>query len=172
MADYVAVILADSGPEVGLGHVRRCGVLAKALIAAGMDVRLLTPDAEAQRLAHQAHLTAGPWPTNLGDLPDADLLVVDSYRISAASCQSKFAMRVEILDLADSVPEVDLIINPNAYGDRLDYGRLGDGGVLAGLDYVLIDPAFAALRHQARLECSIIRGSSTFSSAESSWMRW
>ncbi len=54
MAAIEAIILADSGPQVGLGHLRRCLVLATALGAAGASVRFLTPDDEAQQIARRA----------------------------------------------------------------------------------------------------------------------
>lgn len=153
MAAIEAIILADSGPRVGLGHLRRSLVLATALGAAGAGVRLLTPDDEAQRIARGSVAAAAPWPRDLSELPLADLLIVDSYRIDADTCRRwrpRFRLRVLIDDLADRDLDADIIVNPNSYGEILNYQDICSCTVLAGPDYALVDPAFAALRDRDR----------------------
>ncbi len=153
MAAIEAIILADSGPRVGLGHLRRSLVLATALGAAGAGVRLLTPDGEAQRIARGSIEAAAPWPRDLSELPLADLLIVDSYRIDADTCRRwrpRFRLRVLIDDLADRDLDADIIVNPNSYGEILNYQDICSCTILAGPDYALVDPAFAALRDHDR----------------------
>ena len=155
MAAIEAIILADSGPQVGLGHLRRSLVLATALGAAGASVRLLTPDDEAQRIARRSVPATAPWPRDLSALPPADLLIVDSYRIDADTCRRwrpRFRVRILVDDLADRDLDADIIINPNSYGGILNYQDICSCTVLAGPDYALVDPAFAALRDHDRCE--------------------
>lgn len=153
MAAIEANILADSGPDIGLGHLRRSMVLATAFAAAGARVRLLTPDEEAQRMARQAVADTAPWPEDWRDLPAGDVIIVDSYRIAADSVRQWrpwFRLRVSIDDLADHVIDADIIINPNSYGDTLNYRDICHCTILAGPDYALVDPAFAELRRLRR----------------------
>ena len=153
MAAIEAIILADSGPQVGLGHLRRSLVLATALGAAGASVRLLTPDDEAQRIARRSVAATAPWPRDLSELPLADLLIVDSYRIDADTCRrwrSRFRIRVLVDDLADRDLDADIIVNPNSYAELLNYQDICSCTVLAGPDYALVDPAFAELRRLRR----------------------
>ncbi len=153
MATIEAIILADSGPDVGLGHLRRSMELAKALRSAGATVCLYTPDAKARRIARLASLETAAWPREMRDLPRADVLVVDSYRIDAETCRQwrpRFRLRVLIDDLADHDLDADIIVNPNSYGEMLNYQDICSCTVLAGPDYTLVDPAFAALRDHDR----------------------
>ena len=147
MVAIEAIILADSGPQVGLGHLRRSLVLATALGAAGASVRLLTPDDEAQRIARRSVAATAPWPRDLSELPPADLLIVDSYRTDADTSRRwrpRFRLRVLVDDLSDRYIDADIIVNPNSYGETLDYQDICSCTVLAGPDYALVDPAFAA----------------------------
>ena len=83
-----AVILADSGPNIGLGHLRRCLVLGKALQDAGIKVQVLVPNPDGREVARAAGFAVAPWPANLARLPSADLLVADSYRIDATQSRA------------------------------------------------------------------------------------
>lgn len=148
-----AVIFADSGAQVGLGHLRRCLVLAKALDKRGVAVTVLTPDAAGRDIAAQAGFATAECPVDLSTLPKADILVADSYRIDAALCRSwadRFMLRVMIDDMADRPLDADLILNPDIDGPTLDYSKVCDCPVRAGLEYSLVDPAFAAFRDQRR----------------------
>jgi spore coat polysaccharide biosynthesis predicted glycosyltransferase SpsG len=109
----------DEGGGAGLGHRRRMEALAAALVALGHDADL-------------APIT---------DVVEADVAVVDSYRMRAddrSAIKARAVVAVEDLgrDLA-----VDLLVDPNP--DPPAY-RLS-ARALAGPAYALIDPDLAAL---------------------------
>ncbi len=143
---------ADAGAAIGLGHLRRTGVLAEALRARGHRVLLATPcpppDAggEADGLARR--VTRAP-----GELPAADVTLVDSYRVTAAelAARRRASPRLAMLDdLADRRLDADLVINPNLQAPELDYRGLTDARLLTGLRYCPVAPAFAAARAAPR----------------------
>lgn len=122
-----AIVLADGGAEIGLGHLRRSLVLSSALTRHGWTVQLLVPDEGRRSLARHADVEAAPCPAELHELPAADLLVADSYRTDRPLClawKDRFAARVHIDDLADRPLDAELIVNPNIYGPELDYSGI------------------------------------------------
>lgn len=145
------IILADCGSEIGLGHLRRCLVLATALAGQGAVCRVLTPEASGAEFAFAAGFEVEAWPENLAALPPATLLVADSYRLPVETMRGwrdLFACRVLIDDLADREIDADLVLNGNLYAAGLDYAAPS----LLGPEYALVDPAFFSLRGQERAD--------------------
>lgn len=143
------IILADCGSEIGLGHLRRCLVLATALAGQGAICRVMTPESNGAEFAFAAGFEVEPWPENLAALPLAELLVADSYRLPVETMRGwsgLFSCRVLIDDLADRRIDADLVLNGNLFAAGLAYAA----PALLGPDYALIDPAFFAQRGQER----------------------
>lgn len=145
-----ATVVADCGPVIGLGHLRRCLVLGEALRERGIECRFVVPDALALKFIRDAGFDGQSWPRDLALLPPTDLLVVDSYRVDVnmmCGWARRFTVRMVIDDLADRPIDADLVLNQNIFAPALDYREVSDCPVLAGPQYALIAPAFFSARH-------------------------
>lgn len=134
-----AAFLLDSGPNVGLGHLSRSLLLLAALEKQGVTCRLYTADPEAARAFNRP---ANPLPAPLSSLPEADLVVCDSYRFGLAdfaALRGRCRLLVALDDTAERPLPVDVVINHNLYAPQLDYKAVSDAKVLAGPDYALVD---------------------------------
>lgn len=157
------IILApDSGEEVGGGHVMRCLTLAGALRERGATCAFLIGEGGARLIR-----TFGPPDMDVtelsdnspdvvahafDDLAEADCVVIDNYRISAAQEARLRGAHVVILDdLGDRAHRCDLLIDPGFERQVADYAGLISSStrVLTGVEYALVRPAFAAVRDQA-----------------------
>jgi UDP-2,4-diacetamido-2,4,6-trideoxy-beta-L-altropyranose hydrolase len=147
-------LLPDSGPGVGLGHVSRCLALGRAAAALGARVRLVGgPDACAAALARCAALETIAVATVNGEAAldrleeiETDVVVVDSYRVSAsllAALPSIATSVVAVDDLADRALPVDVIVNGGLAAEELPYRRAPGTRLLLGPRYALVDPHFA-----------------------------
>ena len=90
------------------------------------------------------------WPDHLSDLPDADLLVTDSYRIDLTALQDwrRRAGRLMVIDdLADRALEADVILNQNFFAETLRYDTR-EAKLLLGPKYALVDPLFFEARRK------------------------
>ncbi len=144
-----ASFLIDTGPTVGLGHLSRSLILLEAMERQGVACRLYCTDpAAAQSLGRAAE----PTPP-LADLPRADLIVCDSYRLGPAdyaALRSRARLLAALDDTGDRPLPVDVVINHNLYAPQLDYGQVSAGKTLLGPDYALVDePVMAAARQHA-----------------------
>ncbi|MDO1557941.1 UDP-2,4-diacetamido-2,4,6-trideoxy-beta-L-altropyranose hydrolase [Brevundimonas sp. 2R-24] len=152
------LLVADSGPEIGGGHVMRIATLAGALGALGADCALLCP-AHGARLARSLgleglELIEGPAaPSDLADAArdrTADLVVFDHYRLGAGDHGRARAGRpaAAVDDLADRPLDVCLAVDLGPDRTAADYeGLLPAGARLClGPRYALVRPEFAALR--------------------------
>ena len=74
-----AVIFADSGPNIGLGHLRRSSAIGRALVERGFSVQLVTPDQDVAHLVARDGLD-GIVGGDPDSLPDAEITIIDSYR--------------------------------------------------------------------------------------------
>src|SRR3989449_7685191 len=140
-----AAFLAEAGPGVGLGHLRRCQALATALGSRGVTVRLLVAgdsDGGASRLewtrdpvrAVEALATWRP-----------EIVVVDSYHAGAELLERAAALAacaVVVDDLADRPLPVHLVVNGACHASRLAYRGRPDTVFLLGPEYALLDPGF------------------------------
>jgi UDP-2,4-diacetamido-2,4,6-trideoxy-beta-L-altropyranose hydrolase len=155
------LFLADAGAKVGGGHVMRCLTLAEALIRAGgecafvagpaawvvldafaqapVEVFPLDEEPSASELAAAGVRVAGTW--------SASGLVADHYGFGpgddatlSAACE-----RLLIIDDLRRRHAHGLVLDSNIGRKAADYpGR----EVLAGPEFALVRPAFAALRTQ------------------------
>lgn len=115
-----AVLVADEGPGIGLGHRRRCEYLAGALRRAGIPAEVR---AEADGRV------------------DAPVVVVDSYRTRADDrTRYRGGVVVAVEDLGRDL-DVDLLVVPAPGAES--HGFHSARRVLAGASYVLVDPALA-----------------------------
>jgi spore coat polysaccharide biosynthesis predicted glycosyltransferase SpsG len=115
----------DEGPGAGLGHRRRCAVIAGALRTLGWET------------ASAPVLGDGP------GVVDAPVIVVDSYRTRADDrMRYRGGVVVALDDLARDL-DVALVIDPAPGSSRAPHRRAGL--VLAGAPYSLVDPALRTL---------------------------
>ena len=161
------LFLADSGPEIGGGHLMRCLTLAGALQAHGAVcafvtrpdaakvlevfagpevVRLIAAGGDAQVLARQAEVLAADW--------DADAVVVDHYGLNAyheGRLRAGGRRIVVIDDLADRRHDCDLLMDATPGRTPQDYRALLPAAavVLTGPGHALLRPPFAAAREGA-----------------------
>ncbi len=125
-----AIVTFDEGPGVGLGHRRRCEVIAAALRDRGIETIALALDPSADQL-----------------LVDAPIVVVDSYRLRADD-RSHFRGGV-VIALDDLCRDLDvaIVVDPAPGASRAPHRRAGK--VLAGAAYALVDPHLRSLGSRA-----------------------
>lgn len=158
-----ALFRCDASPTLGAGHVMRCLTLAEALAARGWrSTFAISADTArcAPALARSAHaLVLLPAPNDPAALPAAvgagwDLIVFDHYDLGEAhetACRPLGARLMALDDLADRRHDVDLLLDqtlaraPDAYRKLVPDQAL----ILAGSQYALMRPAFAAARPEA-----------------------
>lgn len=160
----LAVVRADAGPAIGIGHVMRCRVLAAALAArgwrTGFAVSAETPAAAPDAIgdaplilepglppALEPAALARRWPEG------ARLLVVDHYRRDAAferACRPWARAVLAVDDLADRGHDADVVLDANLGRRAADYDGLAPGARrLIGPRWLPLRPEFARLRPAA-----------------------
>jgi spore coat polysaccharide biosynthesis predicted glycosyltransferase SpsG len=138
-----ALVWADSGAGVGLGHLARCGALAGELRARGWDVTLMTPGAAVAVPA----AAQGGVPIVAGqDVPALleaigrrrPVVIADTYRLGredyAAARQGASLLAVFSDDPA-AVPPCDIVVNGVPGAETLGYDRDGATCYLLGAAY-------------------------------------
>ena len=133
-----AAFLVDTGSDVGLGHLRRSGVLLDAMAQAGFECRLFCADPAAAAMGGR---NADPTPT---DLSATDVIICDSYRLDApfiAGLRARCRVLLAFDDTAERALDVDIVLNHNIYGGALDYSARTHGQVLTGPACALVDRA-------------------------------
>jgi spore coat polysaccharide biosynthesis predicted glycosyltransferase SpsG len=139
-----ALLLADAGNDIGLGHVVRSCALATALMSAGWRTSVATPDDPAARSVVSADgIEWREWPDG-SSLP-ADLLVVDSYRWTSeqdrlAIAQSRLLIR--IMDGAVAETSAHVVIDGAPGADPSFYRGARLQASLAGPQFALVPRAF------------------------------
>lgn len=154
----------DAGRTLGGGHVMRCLTLADELARRGGTCVFFTNDEaletvpRLQRCGHEVNAVKG----NVGHVLNsiaarkifADWLIVDHYGLQAAddAALRRFARRILVIDdLADRPHDCDLLVDAtigrtaDAYRGLVPPHAL----VLAGADYALLRPEFAAMRERS-----------------------
>jgi len=137
--------IVDCSEQSGKGHLSRCLVLAKALRKIGANCEFFVTSEFGIKAI--SGFTARPL-SELTIMAETTL-IVDGYDFSTAQLtgwQDQANALVIIDDLAESPFPADMIINHNLYGDQLDYSAYGVNKVLAGPQFAMIKPEFAALR--------------------------
>jgi spore coat polysaccharide biosynthesis predicted glycosyltransferase SpsG len=132
-----AAFLVDTGPNVGLGHLRRSCVLLDAMTEAGFECRLYCADVDAALGRVASAIPASP-----ADLPKSDIVICDSYRLSQsflAGLRQRCRILLAFDDTGERDLDVDIVLNHNIYGRQLDYSARTRGQVLTGPDCALVD---------------------------------
>ena len=150
----IAFFLADSGPTVGLGHLRRLLVLAAEFRRRGLECGFLLTNMADAGFVERAGFAASPWLNRLDALPAAKFVAIDGYCFDLSlSSRWRAQMGSVVLmvdDHAERPTDVDIVLNHNLYGADLNYTDYCARRILAGPHYALIDPDFAALSGRPR----------------------
>jgi len=147
--------VTDAGGEAGLGHLKRCAALARALGARGCAVDALVSGPRGAALAAVAPglvVTPLDWwgaPQRVCDAVagrGVEAFVVDSYHADDAllALLRRAGLVVAIDDLADRPLTVHAVVNGAWHAERLSYRVPSETVTLLGARYALLDPAFAA----------------------------
>lgn len=143
------LLLPDCGPEVGGGHVMRCLALAEALMARGAACAMLATPSVAKVLDVFAPRELDR--IEAADRWDADVVLVDHYRLTAED-ERRLGETVAVIDdLADRPHACRLLIDPTLGRAEDAYAALTPAGcrVLTGPAYALLAPGFAQARISA-----------------------
>lgn len=135
-------LLADAGPEIGLGHFTRCFALGQALEARGAVVTLECSNPDwVKTLTGEETVPFSSEP--------ADLIILDRYDLPQQEI-SDLKKQCRTLAVIDDhfrpPPEAAIVINHNLYGDPDRYRVPPGVTVLAGTDYTLLRSEFEGLR--------------------------
>ncbi len=156
------VIVADAGPHVGTGHLRRSACLARGLDRfLGAPVSLVTTPLGSELFSAQPE--ARPGAVVCHQAPRAELherarqlveamnappvVIFDDHRVDAG-VEATFAgiarLVVVISDLLDRTHACDVLIDQNDYHDSGDYAGLVPEGcaVLVGAPYLMLRREF------------------------------
>lgn len=138
-------IYADGGATVGLGHLSRSIVLARAFANAGCSCVMNSPDETCVKIAEQEGFKSRIVDRDRPNLNGADILVADGYKLNLQQTQNwkrHYQCRLVIDDLGDRPVNCEILINPNIYGSNLEYDNYQYHTLLAGPDYALVNPSF------------------------------
>jgi UDP-2,4-diacetamido-2,4,6-trideoxy-beta-L-altropyranose hydrolase len=148
------VFRADAGPDIGLGHARRCLTLAGALRELGVESLFVFAGEGRAREWLQASdfevLPVEPARDLAGTLEhcrarQVPVIVVDTPAREAGYLPglTGAGLRVVVIDdLADHELPVDLVVNPSAGAGTLPYRGRARTRFLLGSSYALLRPAF------------------------------
>lgn len=140
-----AVFLTECGATSGLGHLRRCQVLARTMMADGWACRFALSDANMVSAVQAEGFDAQPWRDDGLDMAPADVLVVDGYHYDPqlfTRWRGHVGVSLVVDDLAEHPVPADVVLNHNVYGAELDYSAYGAKVVIGGPDYALVDAKF------------------------------
>jgi UDP-2,4-diacetamido-2,4,6-trideoxy-beta-L-altropyranose hydrolase len=146
---------ADAGPDIGLGHARRCLTLAGALRELGVEsLFVVAGDRRAREWFESSDFEVVPIDP-ARDLPgtlehcrthQVRVIVVDSLLLGTAylTALGGAGLRVAVIDdLADHELPVDLVVNASAGAERLRYRGAPSTRFLLGPRYALLRPQFS-----------------------------
>lgn len=144
------LVHANTGKNVGLGHLVRCMTLAKELLSRNLSVELrLKNDTDAVTFAQDGGLN--PTISNPKRLKmdicssPAELIIVDSYDFSSRDFElladRKTLMVVDELGKRN-IP-ADIVLNNNIYADKIEYPAADV--VLRGTEYCMLREPFRSL---------------------------
>ena len=152
-----ALLVADCGRGVGLGHLERMLALADAL-QPEVEVLVVIPEGDAElrlRVHDRGHMpveAAGPTPkraeTAVDAAPAVDVIVLDGYVFDVA-LQTRLRSRAPLTVVDDlGLPaDCDLAVNPSPGGETLH--PAGASAFLGGAPYALIRASFLDARELA-----------------------
>jgi UDP-2,4-diacetamido-2,4,6-trideoxy-beta-L-altropyranose hydrolase len=136
----LVVLIADAGPEAGLGHISRSSAVAVALGCRGVDHRCYAYGAD-----EPLQCDGVPWaplPGGRPPLTPGGVALVDSYRISQQALErmSESTRLVVMHDHGPAPRGAALVVSP-----ALEEPAEGDGRWLIGLDHAPLRPGFWGL---------------------------
>ncbi len=152
MGPPFALLRADGGPEIGLGHVMRSLALGEGLVELGWKVALASSGAptavlqaaEAASIAH--HQIGGP--SGAGEDAEQvaslrpDLVVVDGYHFHGSFYRTLGKHRCAHAVIDDNsetkASEPILVLNQNPHAQASMYARFPEATLLLGLGFVLL----------------------------------
>ena len=150
-----AVFITHGGPRIGLGHVKRCLALAKALASEGAEVAFVaSPDPAVAKVITLAgfDVVQCAWEGDaaaaydaLGD-HGADTVIVDAYTARPEHFEAlrpRAGQLVAIDDTAERRLPVDVVVNVGAGTETLEYKVAPGTMLLLGSRYALLDPTYA-----------------------------
>ena len=157
MSRPIVVFRTNAGSGIGLGHLRRCLTLARAVEALGGECRFIVnrDPAVAAYLRGRGVVAREVSDEDAGDLHEtsdiltdwnADACVVDSYEIPGECMERLRGMRVAVLDdLADRPFPVDIVVNGAPGAVALSYRTAPRTRLLLGPEYLLLREEFAGI---------------------------
>lgn len=148
-----AVFLTECGATSGLGHLRRCQVLARAMMADGWICRFALSDANMVSAVRAEGFDAQLWRDDGLDMGPADVLVVDGYHYDPllfTRWRGHVGVSLAVDDLAERPVPADIVLNHNVYGAELDYSAYGAKVVMGGAEYALVDQKFFSAAKKVR----------------------
>lgn len=164
-------IRADGNTKIGAGHIMRCISIARALKSRGKVTIFITADEESARLISAygfGILTLNtPYDQMEEELPkllpileenEINMLLIDSYFVTDHYLKEigKKTKIVYLDDLGEHAYPVDMLINYNIYGAKIDYESLYHKSVvkvprlLLGCDYVPLRGEFQCIDSKVR----------------------
>lgn len=145
----------EASATVGLGHLRRCLTLAKELSERGARCEFDVQNKIAQTLVGEDGFEL----RSSADRCFSDVVVVDTKtrRPNPRTLRRFGRVLVLVDDMGAPRLSPDVLINPNIYGDIMDYSGLTGTKILAGPKYSLIHPRFRAVREDRIKESALDR---------------
>jgi len=163
---YDCIFRVDAGPGIGLGHLSRCFVLAKALKRHGVQsIGFLTRTEHIVRSwvgkffqvvrANYSEHEDQIWKDFLSNAC-VRLVIIDSYKISLRTIEvlKKSLPGVILIDDLGkfSTYPVDGIINYNVHAKHIHYRSLPNTQLFIGTRYALINPSLKRINPAKHLE--------------------
>jgi len=155
------IIRTDGASNIGLGHVRRCLSLAKALTDFGAEVEfhIYGDNFGKSNIRSEGYEIAevdsrGSIFSHDGDC-NADCVVADSYAFNEdhyLSMTKKAPVVAVIDDMGKNHMPVDMVINQNLSSADVDYTGRKDTVYLKGAKYAMLDKRFDKWRNMVRNE--------------------
>lgn len=142
-----AVIWADSGAGVGLGHLARCGAIASELRGRGWDVTVMTPGQAVASGGADAVLAGQDLAALTAAIAERHrpVVIVDSYRLSRgdyATARGAAALLAVFSDDPAEVPPCDIVVNGVPGAETLGYDRDSGTHYLLGAAYFPLRAGF------------------------------
>jgi spore coat polysaccharide biosynthesis predicted glycosyltransferase SpsG len=136
----LALVVADGGPDAGLGHISRSSALALAVGDRGFDVRCFALEAPGPTARDGVAWKCVASLESTPDLAEAAVLVVDSYRLSEDGLAA-VPDHVPVVVLQEhATPPARAALVVSAASDP----ALGGPDRLCGFEYACLRPAFWA----------------------------
>ena len=135
------IFYADHGPQIGLGHLSRCSVLAHRFQNAGAAVSFVVNDDVSQKFIYDRGFS-NHYKTAQNS---GRLVVVDSYQWQEEDFQQhqkEAAFLLAIDDFADRNISCDGYLNHNFFAPDLNLGKITAKHFYLGPEYALISDDF------------------------------